>query len=68
MPFKKTVLNYFIVLFVKFFHVYIMNLNQSSDIYAFLIKPFTLMVQALYLLSLKLTLIAYQAEMTCAYA
>jgi hypothetical protein len=37
-----------------------MNLNHSCGHDAFLIKPCPDVVQALYLLSLKLTLIAYQ--------
>jgi hypothetical protein len=42
-----------------------MNLNQRCDINAFLIKSCPAVGQALYLLSLKLTLCVSQTEMTC---
>jgi hypothetical protein len=42
-----------------------MNLNESCGTDAFLIKSCPAVVQALYLLPLKLTLRAYQTEMTC---
>jgi hypothetical protein len=42
-----------------------MTLNENCVIDAFLIQYFSAVVQALYLLSLKLTLSAYQTEITC---
>jgi hypothetical protein len=42
-----------------------MNLGESYGIDAFLIESCPAVVQALYFLSLKLTLSAYQTEMTC---
>jgi hypothetical protein len=41
-----------------------MNLNESCGIDVFLIKSCPAVVQALYFVSLKLTLNAYQREMT----
>jgi hypothetical protein len=41
------------------------NLNESCGIDAFLIESCPAVVQALNLLSLKLTSSAYQTEMTC---
>jgi hypothetical protein len=42
-----------------------MELFESCGIDVFLIKSSPAVVQALYLLSLKLTLSAYQTEMAC---
>jgi hypothetical protein len=42
-----------------------MNLIQSCGINAFLIKCYPGVVQAFYILSLKLTSITYQTEITC---
>jgi hypothetical protein len=42
-----------------------MNLNQSYGTDAFLIEFCPAVVQSVYLLSLKLILIAYQTEMAC---
>jgi hypothetical protein len=42
-----------------------MNLNESCGTDAFLIKSYLAVVQALFLLSLKLTLSAYQTETIC---
>jgi hypothetical protein len=42
-----------------------MNLNQSCGTDVILIESCATVVQALYLLSLKLTLCAYQTEMAC---
>jgi len=42
-----------------------MNPNESCDIDAFLTKFCPAVIQALYLLSLKWTLSAYQTEMAC---
>jgi hypothetical protein len=41
------------------------NFNKRHGIDAFLIKSCSAVVQNLYLLSLKLTLSAYQTDMTC---
>jgi hypothetical protein len=42
-----------------------MNINQRCDIDAFLIEASPVAVMLLYLPSLKLTLSAYQAQMSC---
>lgn len=42
-----------------------MNANETCDIDAFLIKSCPAVVQALYLLSLKLELSAYKTEIAC---
>jgi hypothetical protein len=52
-----------ISVFVKFLQD--MNLNQGCGIDTFLTESCPAVVQALYLLSLKFTLGAYQTEMTC---
>jgi hypothetical protein len=44
-----------------------MNLNENCGVDAFVMDSYPAVVQALYLLSFKLTLSAYQTEIACIY-
>jgi hypothetical protein len=63
--FKKTVMNDLTICKTLSWWGLHMNANETCDIDAFLIKSCPAVVQALYLLSLKLELSAYKTEIAC---